>query len=255
MDDSFRNTYDDARYADDYAQLEWTGTYHLVRRELPRILQQHVTGRRALDFGCGTGRSTRLLRALGFVATGVDIAPSMIERARRIDGAGEYTLLASGDLERFPAGSFDLVLAAFPFDNTPASEKPGTFRALARLLAPSGRIVNIVSTPELYIHEWVSFSTRQFPANRTARNGDLVRSVTTQFRNGAPADDVLCTEEGYREVYRHADLGVEALYKPLGREEDGVAWVSEEDIAPWAIYVLRRAEPSTSELGRTRSRP
>ncbi len=238
--DTFRNTYDDAAYADDYARLEWTGTYHLVRRELPGILQHHVAGRRALDFGCGTGRSTRLLRALGFVATGVDIAPSMIERARRIDPGGDYVLLSPGDLERLPPSSFDLVLAAFPFDNTPAPEKPSTFRALARLLAPSGRIVNIVSTPELYTHEWVSFTTRRFPGNRTARNGDLVRSLTTQFRTGTPADDVLCTEEGYREVYCIAGLGVEAVYKPLGRNDDGVAWVSEGNIAPWAIHVVAR---------------
>jgi ubiquinone/menaquinone biosynthesis C-methylase UbiE len=246
VDDSFRNTYDDAAYADDYAQLEWTGTYHLIRRELPGILQQHVAGRRALDFGCGTGRSTRLLRTLGFIATGVDIAPSMIDRARRIDPAGDYVLLSAGDLERLPPGSFDLVLAAFPFDNTPAAEKPSTFRALARPLTAAGRIVNIVSTPELYTHEWVSFSTRDFPGNRTARNGDLVRSLTTQFRNGRPADDVLCTEEGYREIFRAADLEVEALYKPLGKEDDGFAWVTETDIAPWAIYVLTRTKHHTA---------
>lgn len=248
MDDSFRNTYDDAGYADDYAQLEWTGTYHLVRRDLPRILQQHITGRRALDFGCGTGRSTRLLRDLGFTATGVDIAPSMIERARRIDPTGDYLLLRPGDLERLPPESFDLVLAAFPFDNTPAAEKPSTFRTLARLLSPTGRIVNIVSTPELYRHEWVSFSTRAFAGNRTARDGDLVRSLTTRFRTGTPADDVLCTEEGYREIYRLAGLDVEALYKPLGKEDDGVAWVSEAEIAPWAIYVLARTKRLGNDL-------
>lgn len=235
----FRNTYEDPAYADDYARLEWTGTYHLVRRDLPRILQQHVTGRRALDFGCGTGRSTRLLRELGFTVTGVDIASSMIERARQIDGTGDYVLLAEGDLDRLPNGAFDVVLAAFPFDNTPASEKPRILRALARLLAPAGRIVNIVSTPELYTHEWVSFSTRQFPDNRTARNGDQVFSVTTQFQNGKPAADVLCTDEGYGDIYRLAGVELEALYKPLGREEDGWPWVSEVEIAPWAIYVLK----------------
>ena len=96
--------------------------HHLVRRELPGILHRHVVGTRALDFGCGTGRSTRLLREAGFVVTGVDIAPSMIDRARQLDPLGTYVLLKEGDLESLEAGSFDLVLAAFPFDNTPASE-------------------------------------------------------------------------------------------------------------------------------------
>jgi SAM-dependent methyltransferase len=251
VDDAFRNSYEDSAYAADYAQLEWTGTYHLIRRELPGILRQHVAGRRALDFGCGTGRSTRLLRDFGFAVTGVDIARPMIERARQIDPGGQYVLLADGDLEALAAGSVDLILAAFPFDNIPASEKPGTFRALARLLAPAGRLISIVSTPELYTHEWVSFSTDRFPGNRTARNGDLVQSVITQFRNGKPADDVLCTDEGYREVYRRAGLEVESLYKPLGREKDGLAWISESAIAPWAIYVLRPLHPTTKPLKRS----
>lgn len=154
-----RNTYEDPEYADAYARLEWGGTYYLVRRELPAILRRHVTGRRALDFGCGTGRSTRLLRSLGFDALGVDISPAMVDRARQIDPDGDYLLLSQGDLEQRRAAEFDLVLAAFPFDNTPSAEKPRTFRALARALAPTGRMINIVSTPELYTHEWVSFTT------------------------------------------------------------------------------------------------
>ena len=239
MNDRPRNTYDDPAYAADYSRLEWTGTYHLVRRELPGILERHVRGRRALDFGCGTGRSTRLLRELGFVVSGVDIAHPMIERAREIDPTGDYLLLADGDLERLPPNTFDVILAAFPLDNTPASEKPTIFRALGRLLTSQGRIVNIVSTPELYTNEWVSFSTAAFPENQRARDGDLVRSVTTRFLNGKPADDVLSTEEGYRYVYDRAELAVEAVYKPLGRKDDSISWVSETVIAPWAIYVLR----------------
>lgn len=172
---------------------------------------------------------------------GVDISPAMIARARAIDSDGRYELLQGTDLDNRPPAECDLILAAFPFDNIPASEKPPLFRGLARLLAPAGRIVNIVSTPELYLHEWASFSTRDYPENRRARTGDLVRSVTTAFRHGKPADDVLCTDEGYRVVYGEAGLEVEATYRPLGRADDGVAWVSETTVAPWAIYVLKKA--------------
>lgn len=238
--DSFRNTYDDADYADSYAGLEWGGTYRLIRRDLPGILREHVSGRCALDFGCGTGRSSRLLRENGFDVIGVDIAASMIERARQLDPTGEYRLLAEGDIARSPAGAFDLVLAAFPFDNTPASDKPPLLRALRRLLAPVGRFVNIVSSPEIYRHEWVSFTTRDFPENRGARDGDIVRIVTTGF-GGRPCEDVLCTDTEYRRLYADAGLAVAAEHRPLGRKDDGVAWVSEMHIAPWVIWVLAPA--------------
>jgi ubiquinone/menaquinone biosynthesis C-methylase UbiE len=236
--DRFHNTYDDADYAASYAGLEWEGTYHLVRRELPGILREHVRGRRALDVGCGTGRSSRLLRACGFEVMAVDIAPNMIARARELDPGGDYRLVEGGDVGRLPAGAFDLVLAAFPFDNMPMADKPRMLAGLRDRLAPQGRFVNVVSSPAIYSHEWTSFSTRAFPENRHAADGDVVRIVTTTFTHGRPCEDVLCSDETYRRMYAEAGFTVLADHRPLGRADDGVPWVSETRIAPWVIWVL-----------------
>jgi hypothetical protein len=64
--------------------------------------------------------------------------------------------------------------------------------------------------------------------------------VTTQFRTGKPAEDVLCSDKAYREIYNQAGLDVLAVYAPLGEPDEGVAWVTETDLAPWVIYVLAR---------------
>lgn len=234
----FHNIYDDADYAGSYAGLEWGGTYRLVRRDLPGILRDHVRGRRALDVGCGTGRSSRLLRALGFEVVAVDIAANMIARARELDPGGDYRLLEDGDVGRLPARAFDLVLAAFPFDNTPMVEKPRLLAGLRGRLAATGRFVNVVSSPDIYQHEWASFSTRDFPENRRAADGDVVRIVTTAFAHGRPCEDVLCADATYRRLYAEAGLTVIADHRPLGRADDGVPWVSETRIAPWVIWVL-----------------
>ncbi|MBD3299394.1 MAG: hypothetical protein GF341_12105, partial [candidate division Zixibacteria bacterium] len=66
MTDAFDNVYADDQRAESYAKLEFPGTYYLAYRDIPELLKTHVTGRKALDFGCGTGRSTRFLKALGF---------------------------------------------------------------------------------------------------------------------------------------------------------------------------------------------
>jgi len=63
--------------------LSDANTYYLAFRDLPEILSAHVTGPRALDFGCGTGRSTRILRKLGFDVTGVDVSEAAGSRAPR----------------------------------------------------------------------------------------------------------------------------------------------------------------------------
>ena len=85
MDSGFHNVYDDEQRAGAYAGLEFPGTYYLAFRDLPSIFAEYVSGKRALDFGCGTGRSTRFLRSLGFEAVGIDISSPMLDKARELD--------------------------------------------------------------------------------------------------------------------------------------------------------------------------
>lgn len=238
--DVFRNTYEDEQYAKSYSRLEWSGTYHLIFRDLPKILREHVTGSRALDFGCGTGRSTRLLRSYGFNVTGVDISPSMIREAKQIDPEGDYLLLRGGSITALLPASFDLVLAAFPFDNIQRTDKPSLLRALGTVLSETGRLINIVSSPEIYTNEWASFTTVDYPENARARDGDVVRIITREFRGRVPAADVLCSDGSYREIYNSVGLSVLADYRPLGKDDDGVQWRQETLLAPWVIYVLAK---------------
>ncbi len=109
------------------------------------------------------------------------------------------------------------------------------------LLAPEGRILNLVSTPEIYTHEWASFSTRDFPENREAKSGDVVRIVMTDVTDRRPVEDVVCSKASYLEIYREAGLGLVASHEPLGRDAEPFEWVSETRVAPWRIDVLKRA--------------
>jgi SAM-dependent methyltransferase len=237
----FRNVYDDAARAEAYSRLEFPGTYFLAYRDLPEILGRHAAGRRAVDFGCGAGRSTRFLRRLGFGAVGVDVSADMIRKAREIDPEGDYRLVEPARLTGLADGAWDLVLSAFTFDNIPQPDKVPHFRDLARLLAPDGRIVSLVSTPEIYTHEWASFSTRDFPANREARSGDIVRIVMTDVTDSRPVEDVVCSKASYLEIYREAGLAVVASHEPLGRADEPFLWVNETRVPPWRIDVLKGA--------------
>jgi SAM-dependent methyltransferase len=244
MSKSFLNVYADRERADAYAQLEFPGTYFLAFRDLPILIRKHVPGRIALDFGCGTGRSTRFLRDLGFDVLGVDIAAEMLERARGQDPGGRYELVGDGDLSRLSKGSFDFIFAAFTFDNVPTLErKQDLLRALASLLRSAGRFVNLVSDPAIYVHEWTSFSTRDFPANQLAKSGDRVRIVMLDVPDKRPVDDVVCSDADYRRMYARAGLVVHEMHQPLGRPDEGVPWVSETTVAPWSIYVLGPSAP------------
>ena len=243
---TFANCYEDGARAEAYATLEFKNTYHLAYRDIPAILGEHVRGRRSLDFGCGTGRSTRFLRQLGFEATGVDVAEDMIRQARQLDPSGAYCLISAEDapgehISSFPETTYDLVLAAFTFDNIAGRQnKVRILRELARLLNREGRLVLIVSRPEIYIHEWASFSTKDFPENQRAKSGEKVRIIVTDHADSRPVEDILWTDEAYLAVFEPAGLRLQGKYEPLARPEEPYIWVSELEIAPWAIYVLER---------------
>ncbi|MBI3579791.1 MAG: methyltransferase domain-containing protein [Ignavibacteriales bacterium] len=234
------NCYQDAARADSYAKLEFPGTYYLAYRDLPAIIAEHSGGNKALDFGCGAGRSTRFLQRLGFQPVGVDIAPEMIEKARTLDPGGDYRLIKNNIAGICKGGSFDLVLSVFTFDNIPTIEKKvELFKALGDMLNRTGTIVSLVSSPEIYFHEWASFTTKDFPENKSAKCGDTVKIIMTDVNDRRPVTDILWTDKGYRDVYQQAGLRVLAMHKPLAKTDEPFQWVNETRIAPWTVYVLK----------------
>jgi ubiquinone/menaquinone biosynthesis C-methylase UbiE len=219
--------------------LEFPGTYYLAYRDLPAIVAQHVTGRKALDFGCGTGRSTRYLKRLGFNAVGIDIASSMIELARKNDPTGDYRLVEDGDFSAFQPSQFDFIFSAFAFDNIPeVARRAVLLRGLRRLLTETGCIILLGSTPDIYIHEWASFTTKDFSENRFAKSGNAVRIVMKDVADARPVVDIIWFHEDYLNLFASAELALIAHYKPLGRADEPYLWLTETSIAPWVIYVL-----------------
>jgi hypothetical protein len=160
--------------------------------------------------------------------------------ARERDPHGDYRLVPDGDLEEFTAGTYDLVLSVFTFDNIPTMEKKVLiFQSLKRLLSESGCIVSVVSSPEIYVNEWASFSTKDFSENRTAKSGEKVFIVMLDVEDLRPVEDILWTDLDYYETYKRAGLAPVDIYRPLANQNEPYNWVSETKIPPWVIYVLR----------------
>lgn len=238
---AFSNSYKDQKRAEAYSKLEFPGTYYLAYRDLPAIISKHVKGTKALDFGCGTGRSTRFLQKLGFTVTGVDISLDMLKKAREIDPDGDYRLIKEDRLTQLEDSAFDLVFSAFTFDNIPTLEKKvENLKEIARILRDEGTIINLVSSPDIYTHEWASFSTNDYPENKRAKTGDRVRIVQMDTEDRRPVEDIIWPDKDYRKVYANAGLRLIQTYEPLAKSSEPYRWVNETKIAPWVIYILRK---------------
>jgi ubiquinone/menaquinone biosynthesis C-methylase UbiE len=100
--------------------------------------------RRVLDVGCGTGFLAIRFAELGHTVTGVDLAPQMIDQARRKAEQGglqvDFRIGDAAGLD-FAEETYDLVVARHVIWNLPDPER-GLVEWL-RVLRPGGRLVLI----------------------------------------------------------------------------------------------------------------
>ena len=238
---SFENTYNNWTRAESYSKLEFPNTYYLAYRDLPEIISNHVVGYRAIDFGCGTGRSTRFLKGLGFDVIGIDISTDMLTIAGELDPEGNYQSVTDRNYSHLGINRFDLIQSVFTFDNIPGwDNRTGILKELRVLLNPSGKIICLDSAPELYTNEWASFSTKDFPENRNAETGDIVRDIMLDVDDRRPVEDIFWTVPDYHRLFLKAGLKLVETYKPLGYKTEPYEWKSELHTAPWMIFVLSK---------------
>lgn len=103
-----------------------------------------VSAGRALDFGCGLGRLTQPLAEYFDHVVGVDVAGSMIRRARRLNRHGDrctYVLNRAPDLARFDDGAFEFVHSCIVLQHLPPELASTYIREFFRVCRPGGLVV------------------------------------------------------------------------------------------------------------------
>lgn len=98
-------------------------------------------GVRHLDFACGTGRVLKLLEDEVDVSTGVDVAPSMLEIARREAERAEFHCVDITRDDVLGERQFDLITAFRFFPNAEPALRDEAMARLALSLAPGGILV------------------------------------------------------------------------------------------------------------------
>lgn len=232
--------FDYSAHAKTYDKLKIADTYYLAFRDIRSVVRKRVKGVQTLDYGCGTGRSTRFLKELGLTAIGADISDSMVQQARINDPDGEYHTIESGELPFLGNESLDLVFNGFVFDSVASKTAMMKIcRETRRALKQSGVMIVITSTPELYTVDTASFKC-DFPENHAAKSGDKVKCVV----RGNPEIEVWdyqWTREDYKEVFEATGLKVVEAIEAKADGSEPFEWVSEKRVAPWTVYVLKKS--------------
>ena len=120
------------------------------RECLKRALGKSLTGKNALDIGCGTGRISLTLAKLGANVTSLDLSMVMLEHlkseARRKKVASRITTIESS-ADRLPLGDnlFDIVTCFGLLEHLPPAVRRKTISEAFRVLKPNGRMFAVVN--------------------------------------------------------------------------------------------------------------
>ncbi len=114
-----------------------------------------VAGQRGLDIGCGEGYNTRQVAGRGAAMSAVDICPSFIAQAEKLERAEplgiEYQLASAVELP-FGDESFDFAIATMSFMDISETEK--VIQEARRVLKPGGFLQFSISHPCFSTPQW-----------------------------------------------------------------------------------------------------
>jgi SAM-dependent methyltransferase len=198
---SYRDRFVDSQEATSYDEGEYSpGTYHaLLSRleqgfleELTASLRHRVDQVDYLDFACGTGRIIAFMEPLVDSATGLEISPAMLERAR---AKVRDARLLQGDITKDPAllgQSFDLITAFRFVLNAEPQLRVDALRRLAGLLRDENSVLVFNSHINLWSHKLLTWPSQRIFARQEKGNFLTFRQVKR-----ITAECGLVVERGY----------------------------------------------------------
>ena len=208
-------------------------------------------GGRVLDFGCGLGRLTNALGRRFDTAVGVDISPTMVDRAQAQAPAGvSFVVNRSDDLSQFDDSSFDFVYSNIVLQHVSNELQRAYLAEFCRVLTPGGLAViqlpslrrGLKGTVKRLLPPKLAASMRRYlRPSRLLRRDDYVIHMEM---NCLPENDVWRIVEGAGCVVAHcafsnaakADFGGNLIF--TGRDEAYANAAGGGFVSP--VYVIRR---------------
>jgi len=223
--------------AEKYVRAGFENTYYLGYRDIPALLQKYKIGQKVIDYGCGTGRSTRFLKELGLNPIGVDISKEMLEQALKVDPTSHYLLIDSGHIPVL-SESYDCIFCCFVLFAIPnKQELLSIFKEANRCLKSNGIFVIVTGSEELYSHEWLSYNV-DYSQNRSLKSGDVARIQLADL--GIEFVNYYWLDSDLTSLFQSANLQLIERHFPIGYTDEGRNWKSEIEHPPYVVYVLKK---------------
>ena len=155
---------------------------------LRSVLPAGYSPAEVLDFGCGTGETSKRLleRFEGAHVVGIDVSAGALEHAREHHGSEDISFF---DVDSFEApATFDLCYSNGAFHHIDPAQRPRVLRRLYELLRPGGLLAVFENNPW---NPGTRLVMRRIPFDRGAQTIDAIRMrrlvTAAGFELGAPS--------------------------------------------------------------------
>ncbi|MDD4889523.1 MAG: class I SAM-dependent methyltransferase [Phycisphaerae bacterium] len=226
----FFREYHDPRHA----IMDWRLGYSVVKR-----LMCPLTNRTVLDYGCGNGRFSRLLRDRGAHVIGVDISSQAIDEARRKHAERiNYYLINSGDLSQVPLRAIDVAVSTFVLCCVKErADLDRILKAIYERIKAGGTYVLSEPHPDAPGRDF--YSMRRVPKDVLKEGTPL--DVQFQDGSGLVLHDFWHSRETYLDALRSAGFIIEHVIEPtMNTYPDEPYWKDERHYPPFIIFRARK---------------
>ncbi|MGD9540828.1 class I SAM-dependent methyltransferase [Methylocystis sp.] len=151
-----------------------------------------IVGASAIDYACGTGHYSRLLKKLGANSVlGVDVSPAMVAAAQQAESENPLGIVykVSDAATAAVFGSFDIATAVFLFNYAKDEQTLALmFDSVSANVIPGGRLVAVVPNPDfingrndLVAYDYVLEEIGQGPENLRVRMSFIGDDFSIEF--------------------------------------------------------------------------
>jgi len=203
------------------ATSDWRIGYPKVMEILAPVQKKTI-----LDYGCGTGKVSRVLRDKGACVIGVDISLPMLDIAKQKDAAGiHYRHIESGNMDFLEEASVHGALAAFVFCNIAERDNAvAAMKNIYRVLRPGGKLI-------LLNANWEDCNGREFLSYKFDRIENLTsgQKVGLLLKSSTPlrVENYFWSAEDYQGMLQEAGFHTIVFHRPLA-EDRAVVWQGED---------------------------